>query len=256
MVGLLADKVAIVTGAGAGIGAAIARAYGAEGARVVVSDINGEAAREVSSSIEGSIAVTADVADEEQVVELVRRTVAEFGGLHVVVPNAGIATTKPLLETSLEDWRKVMSVNLDGVFLTIRHCLPAMLDSGGGSIVNISSIASTTGSALIGSYSAAKAAVRNLTETLSAELRFQNIRANALLPGFIATDLVKSHQPDLERALGLEAGGFDNLIAAKQTRYGRTEEVAAAAVFFASDQSSWCNGSSLILDGGFKASLL
>ncbi|RVW06071.1 glucose 1-dehydrogenase [Rhodococcus spongiicola] len=256
MVGLLTDKVAIVTGAGAGIGAAIARAYGAEGARVVVSDINGDAAREVSSSIEGSIAVTADVADEEQVKALVQRTVAEFGGLHVVVPNAGIATAKPLLETSFEDWRRVMSVDLDGVFLTIRHCLPAMLESGGGSIVNISSISSTTGSALIGSYAAAKAAVRNLTETLSAELRFQNIRANALLPGFIDTDLVKTHQPEFERALGLEAGGFDNVITAKQTRYGRTEEVAAAAVFFASDQSSWCNGSSLILDGGFKASLL
>ncbi|WP_072688049.1 glucose 1-dehydrogenase [Rhodococcus marinonascens] len=256
MVGLLADKVAIVTGAGAGIGAAIARAYGAEGARVVVTDINGNAAKDVSASIAGSIAVTADVTDEKQVLDLVERTVSEFGGLDVVVPNAGIATSKPLVQTSFEEWRKVMSVDLDGVFLTIRHSLPAMLKSGGGSIVTISSISSTTGSALIGSYAAAKAAVRNLTETLSAELRFQNIRANALLPGFIDTDLVKSHQPDFEAALGLEAGGFDDLISAKQTRYGRTEEVAAAAVFFASDQSSWCNGSSLILDGGFKASLL
>ncbi|MEV0945620.1 SDR family oxidoreductase [Rhodococcus sp. NPDC049939] len=256
MVGLLAEKVAIVTGAGAGIGAAIARAYGAEGARVVVSDINGDAAKDVSASIAGSIAVTADVSEEKQVQELVERTVAEFGGLHVVVPNAGIATTKPLAQTSFEEWRKVMSVDLDGVFLTIRHSLPAMLESGGGSIVTISSISSTTGSALIGSYAAAKAAVRNLTETLSAELRFQNIRANALLPGFIDTDLVKTHQSSFEEALGLEAGGFDDLITTKQTRYGRTEEVAAAAVFFASDQSSWCNGSSLILDGGFKAALL
>ncbi|BBY58677.1 hypothetical protein MSAR_18130 [Mycolicibacterium sarraceniae] len=109
---------------------------------------------------------------------------------------------------------------------------------------------------MIGSYAAAKAAVRNLTETLSAELRFHNIRANALLPGFIDTELVTSHQHDFEAALGLSDGGFDDLIAAKQTRYGRTEEVAAAAVFFASEQSSWCNGSSLILDGGFRASLL
>lgn len=109
---------------------------------------------------------------------------------------------------------------------------------------------------MIGSYAAAKAAVRNLTETLSAELRFHGIRANALLPGFIDTDLVKSHQQDFENALGLESGGFDDLMVTKQTRYGRTEEVAAAAVFFASDQSSWCNGSSLVLDGGFTASLL
>ncbi len=253
---LLANKVAIVTGAGAGIGAAIARAFGAEGARVVVSDINGGAAQAVADSIDGAIAVTTDVTDEQQVKDLVDRAVEEFGGLNVVVPNAGIATTTPLIETSFEDWRKVMSVNLDGVFLTVRHSLPALVASGGGSIVNISSISSTTGSPLIGSYAAAKAAVRNLTETLSAELRFHGIRANALLPGFIDTDLVKSHQQDFENALGLESGGFDDLMVTKQTRYGRTEEVAAAAVFFASDQSSWCNGSSLVLDGGFTASLL
>ncbi len=208
---LLANKVAIVTGAGAGIGAAIARAFGAEGARVVVSDINGDAAQAVADSIDGAIAVTIDVTDEQQVKDLVARAVEEFGGLNVVVPNAGIATTTPLIETSFEDWRKVMSVNLDGVFLTVRHSLPALVASGGGSIVNISSISSTTGSPLIGSYAAAKAAVRNLTETLSAELRFHGIRANALLPGFIDTDLVKSHQQDFENALGLESGGFDDL---------------------------------------------
>lgn len=127
---LLENKVAIVTGAGAGIGAAIARAFGAEGARVVVSDINGDAAQGVADSIEGAIAVTADVTDEQQVKNLVAQAVDEFGGLNVVVPNAGIATTTPLIETSFEDWRKVMSVNLDGVFLTIRHSLPALVASG------------------------------------------------------------------------------------------------------------------------------
>lgn len=256
MSGLLSGKVAVVTGAGSGIGAAIARAYGAEGALVVVSDINGDKAASVSEEIYGALAVTADVRDEQQVKDLMARTVEKFGGLDIVVPNAGVATAVPLVETSYEQWREVMSVNLDGVFLTIRYALPAMLERGAGAIVTISSISSTTGSALIGSYAAAKAAVRNLTESLSAELRFHNIRANALLPGFIDTELVASHQQDFEAALGLPAGGFDSLIAAKQTRYGRTEEVAAAAVFFASDQSAWCNGSSLILDGGFRASLL
>ena len=256
MPGLLENKVAIVTGAGAGIGAAIARAYAAEGARVAVADINATTATSVAASIDGAIAVPVDVTDEQQVKDLVAQTVSELGGLHIVVPNAGIATTAPLVDTSFSDWRKVMSVNLDGVFLTIRHSLPALLQSGGGSIVTISSISGTTGSALIGSYAAAKAAVRNLTETVSAEMRFHNIRANALLPGFIDTELVTSHQGAFEAALGLQPGGFDDLIATKQTRYGRTEEVAAAAVFFASDQSAWCNGSSLILDGGFRASLL
>lgn len=256
MPALLQDKVAIITGAGAGIGEAIARAFAAEGAHVVVSDIDAGRAQRVADSLPSAIAVTADVRDEDAVRGLVDAAVKEFGGLHVVVPNAGIATTVPLTELSFAQWRDVMSVNLDGVFLTVRHSLPALLASGGGSIVTISSITSTAGSALIASYAAAKAAVRNLTETISAELRGHGIRANALLPGFIDTELVTSHQADFEAALGLEAGGFDQVIAAKQTRYGRVEEIAAAAVFFASDQSSWCNGSSLILDGGFRGSLL
>lgn len=256
MSALLQDKVAVVTGAGAGIGEAIARAFAAEGASVVVSDIDATRAQRVADSLPNAIAVTADVRDEDAVRALVDAAVTEFGGLHVVVPNAGIATTVPLTELSFAQWRDVMSVNLDGVFLTIRHSLPALLASGGGSIVTISSITSTAGSALIASYAAAKAAVKNLTETISAELRGHGIRANALLPGFIDTELVTSHQGDFEAALGLEPGGFDQVIAAKQTRYGRVEEVAAAAVFFASDQSSWCNGSSLILDGGFRGSLL
>ena len=208
MTGLLKNKVAIVTGAGAGIGAAIVRAFADEGARVVVSDIDAAAAEEVAASIDGAIAITADVADETQVENLVARTVSTFGQLNVVVPNAGIATTTPLTETSLADWRKVMSVNLDGVFLTIRYALPELLKPGSGSIVTISSISGTTGSPLIGSYAAAKAAVRSLTQTLSAELRFHGIRANALLPGFIDTNLVTSHQRDFEEALGLEVGGL------------------------------------------------
>jgi NAD(P)-dependent dehydrogenase (short-subunit alcohol dehydrogenase family) len=228
MPALLQDKVAIITGAGAGIGEAIARAFAAEGAHVVVSDIDAGRAQRVADSLPSAIAVTADVRDEDAVRGLVDAAVKEFGGLHVVVPNAGIATTVPLTELSFSQWRDVMSVNLT----------------------------STAGSALIASYAAAKAAVRNLTETVSAELRGHGIRANALLPGFIDTELVTSHQADFEAALGLEAGGFDDVIAAKQTRYGRVEEIAAAAVFFASDQSSWCNGSSLILDGGFRGSLL
>ena len=227
-----------------------------KGASVVVSDIDATRAQRVADSLPKAIAVTADVRDEDAVRALVNAAVTEFGGLHVVVPNAGIATTVPLTELSFAQWRDVMSVNLDGVFLTIRHSLPALLASGGGSIVTISSITSTAGSALIASYAAAKAAVKNLTETISAELRGHGIRANALLPGFIDTELVTSHQGDFEAALGLEPGGFDQVIAVKQTRYGRVEEVAAAAVFFASDQSSWCNGSSLILDGGFRGSLL
>lgn len=252
----LENKVAVVTGAGAGIGAAIARQLSESGAKVVVSDIDAAAARKVAEQLPDAIAHTADVTDEEQVEALIAATVEHYGGLDIVVPNAGIATTVPIVNTSFEEWRKVLDVNLDGVFLTVRHALPALLEGGGGSIVNISSITSLRGSALIASYAAAKAAVGNLTATLAAELRPHGIRANAVLPGFIDTELVTSHQGAFEEALGLEQGGFDDLIATKQTRYGTVEEVARAVTFLASDAASWCNGSTLVLDGGFTASLL
>jgi NAD(P)-dependent dehydrogenase (short-subunit alcohol dehydrogenase family) len=252
----LQDKVAIVTGAGAGIGEAIARHLADAGARVVVSDIDLAAAERVAVSLADAIAVRADVTQEAEVEALVAAAVDAYGRIDVVVPNAGIATTVPVAATSFADWRKVLDVNLDGVFLTIRHALPVMVAGGGGSIVNISSITSLRGSALVGSYAAAKAAVTNLTKTVAAEMRGHGIRANAVQPGFIDTTLVTSHQGAFEEALGLEPGGFDDLMVQKQTRYGTAGEVAAAVTFLASDASSWCNGSTLVLDGGFTAALL
>ena len=157
---------------------------------------------------------------------------------------------------SYADWRRTTAVNLDGVFLTIRYAAPASAASGGGSIVTISSIAATAGSALLAPYAASKAAVRNLTETAATEFRAQGVRVNAVLPGFIDTALVTKAAPEFEAALGLPEGGFDTLIADKQGRYGTPEEVAAAVAFFASQQSSWCTGSSLVLDGGLVGSLL
>jgi NAD(P)-dependent dehydrogenase (short-subunit alcohol dehydrogenase family) len=255
MSALLTDKVAIVTGSGAGLGAATARAFAAEGARVVVSDINPDAAKDTAGSIDGAIALPADVTDESQVQALIEKTVSELGGLHIMVANAGVGKPQPLLETSLADWRRTTSVNLDGVFLSIRYAAPAIIASGGGTIVTLSSITSVTGTPLMASYAASKAAVRNLTQTAAMELRPHGVRVNALLPGFIDTALVTDGAPTFEAAMGLAPGQFDQIIAQKQGRYGTPEEIAAAAVFLASDQSSLCNGSGLVLDGGYTSSL-
>ena len=255
MAAQLTDKIAIVTGSGAGLGAAIARAFAAEGARVVVSDINPSAAKDTAGRIDGAIAIPADVTDESQVQALIEQTVSQFGGLHIMVANAGVATPRPLLQTSLADWRRTTAVNLDGVFLSIRYAAPAIIASGGGTIVTLSSITSVTGTPLMASYAASKAAVRNLTQTAAMELRPHGVRVNALLPGFIDTELVTSGVPTFEATMGLAPGQFDRLIAEKQGRYGTPEEVAAAAVFLASDQSSWCTGSGLVLDGGYTSSL-
>lgn len=255
MSGLLTDKIAIVTGSGAGLGAAIALAFASEGARVVVSDIDSDTAKKTAATIDGAVAIAADVTDEDQVKALVERTVAELGGLHIMVANAGIGIPQPLLETSLADWRRTMAVNLDGVFLSIRYAAPAIIAAGGGAIVNLSSITSTAGTPLMSSYAASKAAVRNLTQTAAIELRPHGVRVNALLPGFIDTALVTDGAPTFEATMGGTPGQFEQLIIQKQGRYGTPEEVAAAAVFLASNQSSWCTGSGLVLDGGFTSSL-
>lgn len=256
--GQLDGKVAIVTGAGKGLGQAIATRFAEEGATVVVSDIDADAARTAAEKLPGGRghALTCDVREEDQVRALVDRTVADHGGLHVMVPNAGVGSPCPLLGMDLAAWRSVLAVNLDGVFLSLRYAAPAIIASGGGSIVNLASVTAVTGSPLIGHYAAAKAGVVNLTKTAATELRDQNVRVNAVLPGFVGTDLVTAAAPVFEQLLGLPAGGFDGLIAQKQGRYGTPDEVADAVLFFASERSAFCTGSGLVLDGGLDASLI
>lgn len=256
MSGALQGKVALVTGAGKGLGRAVAERFAAEGATLVVSDIDAAAAEAVAAGLPGASHVACDVRDEAQVQAMVAHAVERHGALHVLVPNAGVGRPEALLAMDLAAWRAVTSVNLDGVFLSIRYAAPAIIESGGGTIVTIASVTATTGSPLIGHYAAAKAAVVNLTKTAATELRPHGVRVNALLPGFIDTDLVTAAASGFEAALGLPAGGFDGLIAQKQGGYGRPVDVAEAALFFASDRSAFCTGSGLVLDGGLDASLL
>ena len=253
MTGVLQDKVAIVTGAGKGLGRAVAEALDAEGAIVVVSDIDETAAKDVAAALSRGEAVACDVRDEAAVQALVEGTVARHGRLDVAVANAGIGVVQPIATMSLADWRNVTSVNLDGVFLTVRHSALAMAAGGGGSIITMASITGLAGSALLANYAAAKAGVINLTKTAAVEFRAHGVRVNAVCPGFIDTELVRVAKPDFEAALGID---LDAVIAGAQGRYGEVGDVAPLVVFLASDRSRFSTAGAFIADGGSRASLL
>ncbi|WP_432168340.1 SDR family NAD(P)-dependent oxidoreductase [Streptomyces sp. bgisy031] len=251
----LTGKTAIVTGSVRGIGFAVASKLAEAGATVVISDLDESATKEAAAKIPGAHGIPCDVRDEEQVKSLVEQTVASTGALHIMVPNAGIAKAVPLTSMDLTAWRSVMSVNLDGVFLSVRYAAPAIIAAGGGSIVTVGSVTATAGSPLIGHYAAAKAAVVNLTQTAATELRAHNVRVNAVLPGFVGTHLVTDEAANFESLLGMPEGGFDALMDQKQGRLGTVDEVAEAVLFLADERSSFCNGTPLLLDGGLRASL-
>ncbi len=248
-------KVAVVTGAGRGLGLAIARELDARGATVIVSDIDGASAQRAAASLTHAAAAVCDVRDEAQVTALMQDAAQRHGHLDVVVANAGIGHVKPLLEMSYDEWRETLSVNLDGVFLTLRAAATIMVGQGSGSIVTVASITAFAGSAGIGNYSAAKAAVVNLTKTLNSECRSFGIRVNAVCPGFIRTQLVLDAEAGFDALLPGDLT-LEQVIAAKQSRWGEPEDVAAAVCFLAGDRAPWISGSAYTLDGGFRASLL
>jgi NAD(P)-dependent dehydrogenase (short-subunit alcohol dehydrogenase family) len=250
---LLADRVAVITGAGRGIGKAIAEAYAEQGAIVVVSDIDEGAAKEVAAALPRAESVVCDVRDEAAVEALIQGTVQRHGRLDICVANAGVGKAQPLAEMSLADWRAITSVNLDGVFLTIREAAKAMAAGGGGSIIGMGSITATAGSPLIGHYAAAKAGVVNLCKTAAVEFRPYNVRVNSILPTFIDTELVRENQAIFEAALGTD---FESLLATKQGRFGQVSDVTPLAVFLAGDQSAFISGSAYTVDNAWTASLL
>ncbi|HEX4106595.1 MAG TPA: SDR family NAD(P)-dependent oxidoreductase [Solirubrobacteraceae bacterium] len=251
---LLTNKVAIITGSARGLGRAVAEAYISEGAKVIISDVDAGLAEATANEIGAAGSRACDVREPGQVEALVQSTVDEHGGLDIMVPNAGVATMAPIVQMSYEQWRETTSVNLDGVFLSIRYAAPAMIASGGGVIVNICSITALAGCPLIANYAAAKAGVLSLTQTAAVELRSHGVRVNAILPGFIGTDMVNDRKKVFEEMLGLP--DFDALIVQKQGRYGEPAEVGRLAVFLASDRSRFATGCGYVLDGGARASLL
>lgn len=241
-------KVAVVTGAARGIGLATARAFLDAGWRVVLIDIDGAELDRAAAALAPSnalLAICADVADPDQVKAAGDRVKDAFGRADALVNNAGVAVFKPILETSFDEWRRVLDVNLSGPFLMTQTFAPLMIAGGGGSVVNIGSISGLRASTLRVAYGTSKAGLAHLTKQQAAELGEVNIRVNLVAPGPVDTAMAKAvHTPDIR------AGYHD---AIPLNRYGLEEEIAAAVLFLSGDQARYITGQTLAVDGGFDA---
>lgn len=248
----LKDKIAIVTGAGGGIGAAIAERFAAEGAHVYVTDINGETAEATVARIKSAggaaTAMLVDVSKGQDLTALVRAVTSAFGRADVLVNNAGILIRGEVRSLSDSDWTKIREVNIDGVLRLSRDALPLLSKSASGSIINISSIMADRGLRPLAAYSATKGAVTALTKGLAVEFAPFNVRVNCVSPGYIETAIT-------DRLLKLPPVRKALVDKTPMGRLGQPSDLTGAAVFFASDDSLYCTGSDLAVDGGMSAGL-
>ncbi|WP_256759373.1 SDR family NAD(P)-dependent oxidoreductase [Cohnella sp. WQ 127256] len=247
---IMNNKVAIVTGAGSGMGREEALLLAQEGAKVVATDINEAAVQAVVEEIKASggtaIAYSHNVASEEDWIKVVAETIKQYGKLDVLVNNAGISWPTALLDTTVEQWNKVLNINLTSVFLGMKYSIPHMQNNKGGSIINISSIAGLTGGSGSGPYTASKGAVRMLTKAAAVDFGKDNIRVNSVHPGFIETPMSAefvNNEQMLQWFLSQTA----------LPRVGQASEVAQAVLFLSSDASSYITGVELPVDGGVTA---
>jgi NAD(P)-dependent dehydrogenase (short-subunit alcohol dehydrogenase family) len=249
----LKGKVAIVTGGAAGIGSGIAETFAREGARVAIADRDIAKGRETESRIRAgggeALAIEVDVSNGTSVSNMVADVAARFRGVDILVNNAGIRYVKPFLEYSEDEWRKTLEVNLTGLFLCCRAVVPYMLKNGKGKIVNVASVAGEYGRPHRIAYCASKGGAIAFTKALAVDMSGKNICVNALAPALIDTPLNAHYAADDSLA---DVWGKELLV----RRWGRTDDVAAAALYFASDDSDFVTGTVLPIDGGWTAGLL
>jgi NAD(P)-dependent dehydrogenase (short-subunit alcohol dehydrogenase family) len=246
----LDGKVCVITGAGGGMGREAALLFSAEGARVCVADVDGDAAERTAAEARDAFAVPADVADEGSVRRMFEQTVERYGGIDVLYNNAGIspADDASILETGLDAWDRVQAVNARGVYLCCKHGIPYLLDRGGGSVVNVASFVALVGAATSQiSYTASKGAVLSLSRELAVQFARQGVRVNALCPGPVETPL-------LLRIFGDDPAAYERRrVHLPMGRLAKPREIVNAALFLASDESSYVNGATFVVDGGLTA---